>query len=362
MNLLLKCLILSGLLLSTSSLLSQCASSMCDPEIESVTLNLVCLSQNQNAVLTVKWKMNGECLAPSGSWRIQISLPVSGVYGSTGVADITRPSIFNWTYNNIDKAFTGVSNQAISQSPTDSIKINVSGLILNSCAPVGTQVNISIVSGGFPFFGCPAAFQNDTNNDSGASFMGVQQQLPVTLSDFYAKAISCNKIELYWETDSEKNNDYFEIERSLNGKDFFKIGKIFGTNASNGSSYTFTDETNLNGKSLFYYRLRQVDFDGIFENFNIIKIENHCDNDNVSIALYPNPAFDRMNVELTGFKAIDYVDLVITNAIGEIIKKFNKISVNKVHELNIRELNPGVYTLKVLDTDVSLVKRFIKVE
>lgn len=356
----LKYFIVGCMLLKMTNVFSQCAISMCDPEIDVVNYNVACVSQNNNSILTVKWKMNGACQAPAGSWAIQISLPVSGVYGSVGVSDITRPSIFNWTYSFDTKAFTGRSNQSISQSSLDSIKINVSGLILNSCAMIGTQVNVFIVSNAFG--GCSQAFQNDTGNDSDAALLGVQQQLPVALKDFSVKSLSCNKVELYWETASERNNEYFEVERSVNGRDFLTVGKVEGSNEPGGSSYSFLDDKNMVGISNFYYRLKQVDFDGNFEHSNIIKGVNSCVIEGASLSLYPNPAFDKVIVSLNGIHANDRVKLVVTNAIGEVVMTVPNASPITPNEIILNGLAAGIYNVKVVGYDEMTSKRFIKVD
>ena len=348
------------MLLNMTIVFSQCAISMCDPEIDVVNYNVACVSQNNNSILTVKWKMNGACQAPAGSWAIQISLPVSGVYGSVGVSDVTRPSIFNWTYSSDTKAFTGRSNQSISQSSLDSIKINVSGLILNSCAMIGTQVNVFIVSNAFG--GCSQAFQNDTGNDSDAALLGVQQQLPVALKEFSVKSLSCNKVELYWETASERNNDYFEVERSVNGRDFLTVGKVDGTNETGGSLYTFVDDNDFKYVPYFYYRLKQVDFDGRTEYFDIIKVENSCENEGVSMSVYPNPAFDKVFVSLNGINENDRVKLVVTNAIGEEILTVPNVSASIVNEIKLNGLTAGIYNVKLVGFNETTSKRFIKVD
>lgn len=356
----LKYFIVGCMLLNMTNVFSQCAISMCDPEIDVVNYNVACVSQNNNSILTVKWKMNGACQAPAGSWAIQISLPVSGVYGSVGVSDVTRPSIFNWSYSSDTKAFTGRSNQSISQSSLDSIKINVSGLILNSCAMIGTQVNVFIVSNAFG--GCSQAFQNDTGNDSDAALLGVQQQLPVALKDFSVKSLSCNKVELYWDTASERNNKYFEVERSVNGRDFLTVGKVEGSNEPGGSSYSFLDDKNMVGISNFYYRLKQVDFDGKFEHFDIIKVENTCENEGVSMSVYPNPAFDKVNVSLYGLSENDRVKLVITNAIGEVVMTIPNASASAINEIKLNGLTAGIYNVKLVGFEETTSKRFIKVD
>lgn len=90
--------------------------------------------------------------------------------------------------------------------------------------------------------------------------------LPVELIGFNVSCIS-EQVHLSWQTATEINNDYFEIQQSINGYDYNSIIKIDGAGNSttlNSYEYQVTDREMLKG----YYRLKQVDFDGAFEYSN----------------------------------------------------------------------------------------------
>lgn len=96
----------------------------------------------------------------------------------------------------------------------------------------------------------------------------VGQGLPIELSFFRAELWDDNDVMLTWETYTEINNDYFTIEHSLNGKDYTQIGKVQGAgNSTDILNYEFLHENPENGEN--YYRLKQTDFDGQFEYFDI---------------------------------------------------------------------------------------------
>ncbi|MCX6290527.1 MAG: hypothetical protein NT126_02030, partial [Bacteroidetes bacterium] len=91
-----------------------------------------------------------------------------------------------------------------------------------------------------------------------------------------------------WSTASEINNDYFTLERSSNGLEFYEIGKIRGAgNSSVTLNYSFPDEHPLTGIS--YYRLKQTDFDGRFSYSPVVMISYKKDQ---KFYLYPNPSKD----------------------------------------------------------------------
>lgn len=97
--------------------------------------------------------------------------------------------------------------------------------------------------------------------------------LPVELVSLSANQFKGNKIQLKWITISENNNDYFRIERSMNGIDFNEYGSIKGAGTSNKMlHYEFFDEQPVPGK-VNYYRLKQVDFNGDFRNSQTVAVD-----------------------------------------------------------------------------------------
>jgi|GEM_PF-2387028 len=117
------------------------------------------------------------------------------------------------------------------------------------------------------------------------AFASSNVSLPVQLVRFEGK-LKEEKVELNWLTAKEKDNAYFEIERSSNAIHFQPIGRVKGSgNSKENLSYEFKDEHPLPGTS--YYRLKQVDWDGIFEYSKTIAIEKALAHS--FIELYPNP-------------------------------------------------------------------------
>jgi hypothetical protein len=95
--------------------------------------------------------------------------------------------------------------------------------------------------------------------------------LPVELLEFKATLVN-NIVELNWTTVTEINNEKFEIERSINGTDFTKIGEKQGANNSTSTNhYKYSDEY-LPNSDIVYYRLKQIDFDGKFEYSKIVSV------------------------------------------------------------------------------------------
>ncbi|MBK8554191.1 MAG: T9SS type A sorting domain-containing protein [Ignavibacteria bacterium] len=108
----------------------------------------------------------------------------------------------------------------------------------------------------------------DGANAQGVPFIiyGTTGPLPVELSSFSSNIIG-RDVTLNWTTASELNNSKFEIERSVNNS-WTKIGEVAGNGTtSSSSSYSYSDK-NLTSNT-YNYRLKQIDFNGNFEYFNL---------------------------------------------------------------------------------------------
>ena len=85
--------------------------------------------------------------------------------------------------------------------------------------------------------------------------------LPVEISDLTAE-LEGGRVLLNWTTKSEQDNDYFIVERSIDGVNFMGIGTIDGQgNSVHENDYHFADNQPT-GEGVIYYRLRQIDFNG----------------------------------------------------------------------------------------------------
>ena len=179
--------------------------------------------------------------------------------------------------------------------------------------------------------------------------------LPIELISFDAK---CNngKVNINWSTATENNNEYFTLERSTDGINFNAIKIIKGSgNSSSVKYYSATDIDALTGSTL-YYRLKQTDFDGKFEYFNIVAVS--CTDIKLSnINIYPNPAITLLNVS---FKDVEENTIIrIVSMDGKVMKTITS-NVKGLNEINISDLADGVYLLQVQSATVNQTFRWVK--
>jgi hypothetical protein len=90
--------------------------------------------------------------------------------------------------------------------------------------------------------------------------------LPVEMTTFDAivhRGSLSDEVVLNWRTVGETNNYGFEVQRSVDGKDFSKIGFVSGAGSTNiGQTYQFIDRGVDIG--VYFYRLKQIDTNGSF--------------------------------------------------------------------------------------------------
>ena len=177
--------------------------------------------------------------------------------------------------------------------------------------------------------------------------------LPITLINFEGVNIG-NKNKLKWTTSSEINNDYFVIESSENSIDFMEIGRVVGAgNSNNQLSYTFNDMKPA--ANTMYYRLKQVDFNGQFEYFNIISVKSAT---KFEVNIYPNPSKNNLFFDLSVTKD-QILTFVYTDIIGnkhkEIVILDNGANTYKSRIFN--KLNNGIYFVQIIDKDNKIIKQ-----
>jgi hypothetical protein len=117
---------------------------------------------------------------------------------------------------------------------------------------------------------------------------GSPSPLPVVLTSFAATAGASGTVRLAWATASEVNSQAFEVERSLDGVAFSKVGQVAAAGTSSTArTYGLLDAALPAGASQLYYRLRQVDQDGTAHYSPVCAVRPGTSAD---LRLYPNPA------------------------------------------------------------------------
>lgn len=188
----------------------------------------------------------------------------------------------------------------------------------------------------------------DTNNltSNQATITVINTPLPVTLTVF--KATKEGKIaRLNWETTEETNSDHFEIQHSISGKDWNKIGTV----DSHGDSkvrnvYSYTDTNPANGENL--YRLKMIDRDATFAYSRIQSLKFDGQN-GPAISIYPNPSTDKVFIQDADLSQVKLVSILDMN--GHAVFSSNKISADGI---SVSKLISGTYILHITNINGSV--------
>ena len=188
--------------------------------------------------------------------------------------------------------------------------------------------------------------------------------VPITLLSFTGEHKNTVNT-LTWTTTSEQNNRGFELQRSVDGKNFsaitFVASKAANGNSNTNLTYSFADTKTLAGNN--YYRLKQIDNDGKVSYSPVVLLKGDKANTLTLTMVYPNPAKDKLNVVIASPKA-DQLTLIVSDVAGKIVRhqKVNAVVGDNNFEVNVQSLTSGNYIIKAICNDgcETVISRFIK--
>ncbi len=187
--------------------------------------------------------------------------------------------------------------------------------------------------------------------------------LPVELSSFTA-SVNNRDVTLNWTTASELNNAGFELERKITNGNWSGIGFIPGNGTTNSvSDYSFSDKGLATGK--YNYRLKQMDFNGNFEYFNLSSEVNIGVPDRFDLSHnYPNPfnPSTRINFALpndgkVSLKIYDMTGKEVMTLVNE-VKSAGYYSVS----FNASSLSSGVYFYTISADNFTATKEMMLIK
>ncbi|HMR90593.1 MAG TPA: T9SS type A sorting domain-containing protein [Saprospiraceae bacterium] len=279
-----------------------------------ISVDLTWVNYDFDDKIDLEWEING-----SGNW---IQLP-----NQTGQPPIPPVPQYNTSLNTI--GYT-VDNG-----------VNVNGSLTVMATSIGASGNTLKVRVCGDNTGGNETFTLDNVSVTNGA-------LPVKWGDVVAKKTNEGN-QVSWATYKEVNNDYFEIERSVNGGTNFEIiGTVKGAgNTNETNEYTFIDQKNTDQSSVTYYRIKQTDFDGRFEYSSIVAVKNEKD---ISYNVSPNPFTDKltfsMNESLNASEKI-----IITDMHGKTVKEITSYN----GPLDTTDFASGIYFVRFPSGEVSKI-------
>lgn len=239
----------------------------------------------------------------------------SGGGGGIGIIQMNQPTPEN-------------QNITVASSPgLNGLDCNQSGCISSGILPETPQENDALITG--------------------VVFFGELISLPVTLFNFNAVPIG-QHIKLSWSTLCEINNDYFTLEKSMDGKSFKTLAVISGNGTTREiHEYIYTDNNPHHCNN--YYRLSQTDYDGTKHYFPVIwadGIENTFDDLQI-ICVFPNRFQQELNIDFYADQE-GKIELNFHNLRGEKVQQFYFYAEKGKNQITFHDgnlLNPELYII-----------------
>jgi photosystem II stability/assembly factor-like uncharacterized protein len=212
------------------------------------------------------------------------------------------------------------------------------------------------------------AIENTSPDTSAAYICGTSSYVmrnslvivPVELAGFTA-SVRGSDVTLNWQTATETNNMGFEIERREVDADWVQLGYIEGKGTTTETStYSFVDKNVLAGT--YNYRIKQIDFDGSFEYYNLQNAVEVGVPDQYRLTQnYPNPF--NPTTKITYSVPVDgFVSISIFNILGEKVTTLVNANVKAGHyevTFDAAGIASGMYLYRMESGDFISVKKMM---
>ncbi len=167
-----------------------------------------------------------------------------------------------------------------------------------------------------------------------------------------------NNVSLIWETAEEENNDFFVVERSVDGITFNDIATVPGNGYASGYRYEDLDASFYSGT--YYYRLKQVDFDGVFE-YSALKVVSLDFEKTAELQVFPNPADNEIFIKFDRNNESE-LSIVVYNLSGQSVIQVQNVDSGdaQVSKLNLEILDPGFYIVELSNDEYTQRQQFVK--
>ncbi len=183
--------------------------------------------------------------------------------------------------------------------------------------------------------------------------------IPVELTSFTA-TVNPTNVELNWTTATELNNYGFEVERRTKDGEFYTIGFVRGNGTTaQVSRYSFIDNNVFSGH--YYYRLKQIDYNGAYEYSNEIEIDFNPVSQFSLEQNYPNPFNPSTKIK---FSIVEnsQVKLAVYNLLGEVVGTLVNQPMsagNYEVEFDASNLPNGMYIYKLESGSNTIAKKMM---
>lgn len=186
-----------------------------------------------------------------------------------------------------------------------------------------------------PNTGTGQASQNITFDDFRTNGTLAQAPLPVSFVGLEGKKL-LNGTQLIWKVAGEENVNRYEVERSLDGRNFETIATV---PAGKRDTYSYLDAAN---NSVTYYRIKNIDNDGKFRYSAITRVVSG--KSEIIIKAFPQPVVSQLTVQHPSIRGNSL--LTISTADGRVIKSFKPSAGSMQTAVDMSSLQKGMYLVR----------------
>lgn len=297
----------------------------------------------------------GLCFYAGSLYAISVDQNLAQTFPPAQSGMISKISLSSWVAvkPNINYGITGVQYDTIGKPITPIIPTNTgTGAIytVSPSLPAGLSVDSTtgIISGTATGVKGSTVYTITATNSAGTGTFQISIEtsagLPVIINDF--NLLKQNKSVLVsWNTVTEINTSYFEVQRSADAINFSSIDRLAARgNSSVTDYYSFEDTNPLTGYN--YYRLKEMDKDG---KTTLSEVKSVSFSDNIMVSVYPIPAHNIVTINSGNFKIDHNTYLSISDMEGKLLQHI-KVT-NTTTSLNIAGLSAGFYLVSMQSGD-----------
>lgn len=180
--------------------------------------------------------------------------------------------------------------------------------------------------------------------------------LPENIITVTAELVEKNKAKITWSVTLNEKIDYFEIQHSIDGINFETLETQPSTTTSGYLLYSDTTSALVEGTH--YFRINSIDADSYVQYSDTVSIIIPAEDHVLKMQISPNPASNHILIQLPA--PIQNTDALIYNVpSGKLVKKITNISGIGI-SCDISSLRPGIYIIKVKDSETVFTGRFVK--
>jgi hypothetical protein len=182
--------------------------------------------------------------------------------------------------------------------------------------------------------------------------------LPVSISSFSGN-VSNNKAQLSWAVAQNEHGNYFQVEKSSDGKTFTAAAIVMNTARSGAESYRYAD---AGFEGVVYYRLKVVNNNAVVTYSKMIVLNGITEMKQSNLTILQNPVTSAINFSYkTNRSGTGIINLYTTAGVKVYTSTMTvRSGLNETSFAINSRLAPGAYIMEVVTDSERSIARLVK--